>query len=161
MCYSLPTPEDPFNDRSDPKLKKSKKTALLNKVDTKPEQPENIQLLNDGSVNSRASKKFCICLNAIQNAWIKESNFDVSVDEPLISKRECFDFWKSYASGSDIWDKSGDLARKDQIAWVVSTATDDITVKGKDGIVTRTPFLLYLVDCQERAAKVNNLCISE
>lgn len=161
MCYSLPTPEDPFNDRNDPKFKKSKKDALFNKMDAKSEQSEDIQPQDNGIVNSCPSKFFCICLKAIQNAWIKESIFDVSVDEPLLSSRECFDFWKSYASGSDIWDKSGDLARNDQIAWVVSTASDDFTVKQKDEIVSQTPFLLYLVDCQERAAKVNNLCISK
>ncbi|XP_077241211.1 P-loop containing nucleoside triphosphate hydrolases superfamily protein isoform X2 [Tasmannia lanceolata] len=195
MCFSLPTPEDPFNEKNDkaqnsknckkpkklaprkvdPKNEQSKLlTSLSNKGQTIPEGAGklNHRLFGNGAVinaNERVdgsntgntdclSKFLILCLNAIQNAWVHDGTFDASVDRPLLANTWGVELWKCCSVGSDILETSGTCTSIEQIAWLVSTASDVFSRKEKEGQFVATPFLLLLVPSQEKAIKVRSVC---
>ncbi|XP_034703766.1 probable ATP-dependent RNA helicase ddx5 [Vitis riparia] len=221
MCFSLPTPEDPFNERhekKDSKRQKTKKlvpsqqdgglssngtnTALKNgtldgnhvNVDhqelkrhvknIKNEQKEvrpsidnvggksekgKIPLPGKGRIvhgqqqqsceNSDCPSKFLIlCLKSIQSALQQDVIFNFKEDKPLFVNEWGVEFWKCYSSGIDILETSGACSTLEQIAWMISTAADTIARKEKEGLFLTSPFLLFLVPSQEKAAKVRAVC---
>ncbi|XP_068660128.1 DEAD-box ATP-dependent RNA helicase 20 [Aristolochia californica] len=208
MCFSLPTPEDPFNDRHEKKptdakkplkhsqvpstgkdsklkvnvshqdLEKVVKRSLRKLKDAGQENDKwtslthlsknNPMVLQDPSIgrseqgplrNTDSLSKFLVlCLNAIQNAWIKEGTFDGDKDRYLLANTWGIDLWTYCSNGSDILETSGSNLCREQMAWVVSTAADIVSRKEKEGQYVATPFLLILVSSQEEAIKVRSLC---
>lgn len=193
MCFTLPTPEDPFNDLNDPVAKKEKQmntdlyqrqkeaAALPGKsngrkkseipVPSKPSSAANGLRHKrgkgeggaDAGSDDRVSKYLILCLKAIQEA----SSLDWGMDEtddldqggtaqqsPLLACKWGIDFWKSHSSGLDIVDSTGDCASRDQIAWLVSSASDIIARREKEGLVVPSPFLVFLVPSQDKASEV-------
>ncbi|KAJ0973465.1 hypothetical protein J5N97_021424 [Dioscorea zingiberensis] len=151
MCFSLPTPEDPFNDRFD-NTRQAEKLEPPNKKRPPPEKK--------ASESDQAVSKFLIlCLNAIQEAWAEEGSFDPNVDAPLLSGTWGFHLWKRCsAARSDFVDINGVCANREQIAWLVSIASDSFATKEKQGLAVPSPFLLYLVASQEKALQVRSVC---
>jgi len=182
MCFSLPTPEDPFNDRHDkksfkddkPKPKpKPKENLRLNKKephllqplracqqqhkDQESEQPAN--KFEDGCL----SKYITLCLNAIQNAWNEEeeeedggvSSSGAGADRThLLASSWGAELWRRCSSGCSVVDSSGGCASKEQLAWLLSTASDIVASKEKQGQVVANPFLLFIVPSQQKAIQV-------
>ncbi|KAG9459093.1 hypothetical protein H6P81_003601 [Aristolochia fimbriata] len=209
MCFSLPTPEDPFNDRRERKLADAKKSLKhstgkdsklkkkiaqediekvvkrsLKKLKNASEENDNGTSLTSLSKNNSTalqdpsitkpgtckgkqgplrntdnlSKFLVLCLNAIQDAWIKEGSFDADKDRHLLANPWGIDLWKYCSDGSDILETSGHNPTREQMAWVVSSAADIVTRKEKEGQYVATPFLLILVSSQEEAIEVRSLC---
>lgn len=102
------------------------------------------------------SKFLILCLNTIQNALQHESAFS-GEDEPFFVHKWGVEFWKFYSSGRDIVISGAD-SDLEQIAWVASCAADTITRKEKGGLSFSSPFLLFIVPSQEKAAKVRKIC---
>ncbi|KAL3523542.1 hypothetical protein ACH5RR_016376 [Cinchona calisaya] len=218
MCFSLPTPEDPFNNRNgetdevknkkrraDSRIDRARidkkrvssrkkdngnadvleeKLAKLKKFENKP--IESVQVLS--SIGKKAmvklrktdaqvlrasgnntdlagpevsqdcpSKFLILCLNSIQNALQHENAFS-SEDRPFFVHKWGVEFWKFYSSGKDILETSGSNSTSEQIAWVTSCAADTIARKEKEGMSFSSPFLLFIVPSQEKAAKVRQIC---
>jgi hypothetical protein len=213
MCFSLPTPEDPFNDRHgkmepvkktkkpsqsktgkmpvDKKLVKSGEgsidriSANVNVQEKKSEKPEKLNtpihssaVFNSVGLNNVIkqgksatpllwdcqtyrgeefkgcpSKFLILCLNTIQNALKHEEAFSEE-DIPLFVHKWGFEFWKFYSSGKDVLETSGADSTIQQIAWLASCAADTIATKEKEGKSFSSPFLLFLVPSQAKAAKV-------
>ncbi|XP_031264343.1 uncharacterized protein LOC116122655 [Pistacia vera] len=225
MCFSLPTPDDPFNDRHGKKEFQTKETKKkmplqadkkafvkgksdilkkgtngknngmvdcverINKkvINLKNEQSKSITSIDNmglrspinfgrteiqlngkgfanghqvqASENSDCPSKFLIlCLNAIQNALHHEGTYSVEEGKPLFVNSWGIDFWRCYSSETDILETSGSSSTTEQIAWMVSTAADNIARKEKEGFSFSSPFLLFLVPSQEKAAKVRSVC---
>ncbi|KAJ0044413.1 hypothetical protein Pint_05890 [Pistacia integerrima] len=225
MCFSLPTPDDPFNDRHGKKEFQTKETKKkmplqadkkafvkgksdilkkgtngknnvmvdyverINKkvINLKNEQSKSITSMDNmglrspinfgrteiqlngkgfanghqvqASENSDCPSKFLIlCLNAIQNALHHEGTYSVEEGKPLFVNSWGIDFWRCYSSETDILETSGSSSTTEQIAWMVSTAADNIARKEKEGFSFSSPFLLFLVPSQEKAAKVRSVC---
>lgn len=214
MCFSLPTLEDPFNDRHDkmahvkkikkPSHAKTGKTHVDEKLFTSgkglidrtsanvnvqgktSEKPEKVNKVinpsaifkSDGMNNmikqgksaitrlwgcqanreeelTGCPSKFLIhCLNTIQNAFRDEDGSSSEVDNPLFVHKWGFEFWKFYSTGKDILDLSGTDSTFQQIAWLASCAADTIAKKEKEGKSFSSPFLLFIVPSQAKAAKV-------
>lgn len=220
MCFSLPTPEDPFNDRHAKKdfnrkdIKKnvasqavervivkgktatlsketiSGKDAEMNNLEQNKEKVMNLRgelkkSLSSGnnlglksSVNHKSTKiqmngkagcdherqacenadcpsKFLVlCLNAIEKALRDDGTYNNDEDKPLFANHWGVEFLKFYSIGKDILETSGFSCTIEQIAWVVSIAADTIARKEKEGLSFNSPFLLFLVPSQEKAAKV-------
>ncbi|XVE99126.1 hypothetical protein REPUB_Repub03eG0170400 [Reevesia pubescens] len=57
-----------------------------------------------------------------------------------------------------IADTCGSSSDVDQIAWIASTAADVISTREKEGLLSTSPFLLFLVQSKEKALKVRSLC---
>ncbi|CAH8354902.1 unnamed protein product [Eruca vesicaria subsp. sativa] len=163
MCFSLPTPEDPFNEKlgkvNTPKKKKKKvnksRDALsVNKSLKKPS-------LDVEGVENKNKKKFdgplkflMSCLNEI------ESSFH-HLDKPLFTSTWGIEFWKSFHSGKDVVDTTGTSSTLEQIAWIVSTATEAISkseLEEEDNPLSNSPFLLYLVPSHSKASQVRSVC---
>lgn len=189
MCFSLPTPEDPFNDRQNNKqqqhhLDKEKK-PMNNKKKPPPLSLQKnitdppIAKKHKGRARDRdregdfevgcLSKFVILCLNAIQkqknnNNTCKEVDIDDDDDEEkkedraLLASSWGADFWRHCLAGSDILDTSGASANREQLAWLLSTASDLITRKEKQGALVPSPFLLYLVPCQQKSIQVRSMC---
>ncbi|OVA04634.1 DNA/RNA helicase [Macleaya cordata] len=188
MCFSLPTPEDPFNDRYNnkaPDAKKAKK-PVPPKADTaskKPVSGKNSEKVEDkkskevktekGKNNQKKSimqqgglygntdspSKFLImCLNAIQKAFLDDGTFDGDMDKPFLVNTWGIKFWKCCSAGLDILETTGSCSTIEQIAWMISTAADIFGRKEKEGLSIATPFLLFLVPSQEKAIKVRSVC---
>ncbi|WOL01623.1 DEAD-box ATP-dependent RNA helicase 14 [Canna indica] len=173
MCFSLPTPDDPFNDRQGKKTEKNTSERKspphpVTETSKKPRsnaavkvaQPVNNGGGNDGDTDYGCPSKFLIlCLNAIQDAWKEQQAApEGSSDESLLACNWGVEFWKCCSSGSHIIDTSGSCASRDQVVWLVSTASDVITRKEKQGEVVASPFLLFLVPTQEEAVQVRSVC---
>ncbi|KAG2672329.1 hypothetical protein I3760_13G035300 [Carya illinoinensis] len=205
MCFSLPTLDDPFNDklgkkdfeRKEPKKRvprqedgrgfvhgkgaalrkgtqtpntdfkdkaKSSKISINDLVDLE-EKVQVIQNVGDhgqrGLVreNSNGPSKFLImCLNSIENALRHDGTFISKEDQPLFVNSWGIEFWKCYSAGKDILETSGASSTVEQIAWMISIAADTIARKEKEGLSFASPFLLFLVPSQEKAAKVRSVC---
>lgn len=163
MCFTLPTPEDPFNDRFD-NPRDAGKVAPHNKRKRPPppklHQDKDRDKDHKGPDSDQAISKFLIlCLNAIQDAWAEEGSFDPNVDAPLLSGTWGFRLWRRCsAPQSDFIDINGVCANREQIAWLVSTASDIFATKEKQGLTVPSPFLLYLVPSQEKALEVRSVC---
>lgn len=159
MCFSLPTPEDPFNDRFD-NPRDPRKLVPHNKNKRSPQpklhQDEDRDKDHKAPDSDQAISKFLIlCLNAIQDAWAEEGSFDPNLDAPLLSGTWGFRLWRRCsAPQSDFIDINGVCANREQIAWLVSTASDIFAAKEKQGLTVPNPFLLYLVPSQQKALQV-------
>ncbi|CAA7397106.1 unnamed protein product [Spirodela intermedia] len=197
MCFTLPTPEDPFNDLNDPVAKKEMQmstdlcqrqkeaASLLRKsngrkkpvlpVPSKPSSAANGLRHQIGKgeggadvdSDDRVSKYLILCLKAIQEAssldWEMGETDDLDQvgtgqQSPLLACKWGIDFWKSRLSGLDIVDSTGDCASREQIAWLVSIASDIIARKEKEGLLVPSPFLVLLVPSQDKASEVRSLC---
>jgi hypothetical protein len=217
MCFSLPTPDDPFNDRHEKKDSKRKepkkkmtsqdderdfvkgKSAALRKgtearnvtleqrnekvVNLKDEQKssmistmnglgqkclvdseEKVQVIGKKGEHGQygwacenlnhPSKFLIMCLNSIENALRHDGTYISEEDKPLFVNEWGVEFWKYYSTGKDILETSGASSTVEQIAWMFSTAADTIARKEKEGLTFASPFLLFLVPSQEKAAKV-------
>ncbi|XP_039133751.1 uncharacterized protein LOC120270746 [Dioscorea cayenensis subsp. rotundata] len=163
MCFSLPTPEDPFNDRFD-NPRDPRKLVPHNKNKRSPQpklhQDEDRDKDHKAPDSDQAISKFLIlCLNAIQDAWAEEGSFDPNLDAPLLSGTWGFRLWRRCsAPQSDFIDINGVCANREQIAWLVSTASDIFAAKEKQGLTVPSPFLLYLVPSQQKALQVRSVC---
>ena len=213
MCFSLPTPEDPFNNRHDKKnfKRKGRKNKIpsqedeedfvkgegaaqgnekqssnlenenvkvvdfmddeeglvisVNDIDQKclVDPEEKVQVIekegNHGQdrwafENSTPSKFLFMCLNSIENALRHDGTYISEEEKPLFVNDWGVEFWKCYSAGKDILETSGVCSSIEQIAWIVSIAADTIARKEKEGQSFASPFLLFLVPSQEKAAKV-------
>ncbi|KAF8045466.1 hypothetical protein N665_4880s0003 [Sinapis alba] len=158
MCFSLPTPEDPFNEKlgkvgiakKKKKKVKSRDALSVNKSSLKKSS-------RDGDEKTRkihGPRKFVmLCLSDI------ESSFH-DLEKPLFTSIWGIEFWKSFHSGKDVVDTSGTSSSLEQIAWIVSTATDAISTREKEeeNPLSNSPFLLYLVPSQSKASQVRSVC---
>uniref|UniRef100_A0A2P2K1B6 ATP-dependent RNA helicase DBP3 n=1 Tax=Rhizophora mucronata TaxID=61149 RepID=A0A2P2K1B6_RHIMU len=218
MCFSLPTPDDPFNDRhgkkdekgggakkiASPQMDKKclvkRKTAALRK-ETLGENNGNdekamrlrYQLKSSSIVNNSLAIKSCIdegnmkiqpngkgsghdhqavvseitdcpskflvlCLNAIEQTLCHEGTYNSDDGKPLFVDPWGVEFLKCYSAGGDILETSGSSCSINQISWMVSIAADTIARKEKNGLSFASPFLLFLVSSQEKAAEVRLMC---
>lgn len=99
------------------------------------------------------SKFFILCLNAIEKALHLEVAYN-NEDKPLFANPWGVEFLKCYSTGKDVLDTSGSSCTTEQIAWMASVAADTIARKEKQGLWFASPFLLFLVPSQEKAAEV-------
>ena len=182
MCFSLPTPEDPFNERHGKKRKDEEPTddtadaAVVAKDDnpkkdgnTKKRQPakagtktkskairERATETEEGGVDfDRPSKFLVVCLNAIRDAVAPE---DGGGSSSIHGAGDWgVELWRccSDPAPSDVLDTSDASATPEQTAWLVSTACDIVARKERLGMVVSCPFLLYIVPSQEKAAQVS------
>ncbi|RLM69793.1 DEAD-box ATP-dependent RNA helicase 40-like [Panicum miliaceum] len=172
MCFSLPTPDDPFNERHGKKSKVDEPTddaedaataaAVVRDgnprkkdANTKKQRASETEV---GCVDlDRPSKFLVVCLNAIRDAVAPEDGGGSSIhgagDWGVELWRCC-----SAPAPSDVLDTSGASATLEQTAWLVSTACDIVARKERLGMVVSCPFLLYIVPSQEKAAQVRSIC---
>ncbi|KAJ9684756.1 hypothetical protein PVL29_016968 [Vitis rotundifolia] len=154
MCFSLPTPEDPFNERHQKKDSKRQKTKKL-----VPSQQDG-GLSSNG--NNTALKNGTLDRNHVnvdhQELKRHDVIFNFKKDKPLFVNEWGVEFWKCYSSSIDILETSGACSTLEQIAWMISTAADTIARNEKEGLFLTSPFLLFLVPSQEKVAKVYAVC---
>ncbi|KAL4576779.1 hypothetical protein LXL04_012878 [Taraxacum kok-saghyz] len=182
MCFSLPTPEDPFLDKppahdskKKDKTKKTKKDKPSKGVDnlsengTDPSQnkrkaTDEPQSNGKNQVHKRPKaekdegcpSKFLIsCLKTIQDMMHHNEAFEPG--KPLFFHSWGFDFWRCYSSGKHVLETSGS-STMEQIAWIASAAVDTITNKEKEGVSFTSPYLLFLVPSQQKATEVRSVC---
>lgn len=168
MCFSLPSPEDPFNERqgkADITKKKTKKVktrdALPNKTRKEDKKPTAMSIDVQKPIGEKMDGplKFLIsCLNEIESSFRSDGTYtDDQHDKSLFTSTWGIEFWKRFSSGKDILETSGTSSTIEQIAWIVSTATDAIARREKEepeDSFSNSPFLLFLVPSQSRASKV-------
>uniref|UniRef100_A0A0E0F9K1 DEAD/DEAH-box helicase domain-containing protein n=1 Tax=Oryza meridionalis TaxID=40149 RepID=A0A0E0F9K1_9ORYZ len=179
MCFSLPTPEDPFNDRHGKKRKggdeptgdapaagrdesKKKKKKKDSSAKKQPAREAAAAAANaksrekDGAEYDRPSKFLVVCLNAIRDAAASEDGGGGIHDTGSWG----VELWNccSAAPPTHVLDTSGECATREKTAWLVSTACDIVARKEKLGVVVSCPFLLYLVPSQEKAVQVRSIC---
>jgi hypothetical protein len=185
MCFSLPTPDDPFNERHGRKHKLDDEPADDTAADaaedsgnpkkkganTKKQQPvakygaeAKSKAVRERETGAevvrgdfdRPSKFLVVCLNAIRDA--------VAPEEGGGSIHGAGDWgvelWRccSAQAPSDVLDASGACATVTQTAWLVSTACDIVARKERHGMVVSCPFLLYLASSQDKATQVRTIC---
>ncbi|XP_009106885.1 ATP-dependent RNA helicase DBP3 [Brassica rapa] len=157
MCFSLPTPEDPFNEKLG-KVDIAKKKKKKAKAKTRDALSVNKSLRQAKKKPSRVSiggppKFLMLCLSDIESSFHQ-------LEKPLFTSTWGIEFWKSFHSGKDVVETSGTSSTLEQIAWIVSTATDAISTREKDeeNPLSNSPFLLYLVPSQSKAAQVRSVC---
>uniref|UniRef100_A0A0E0MJM1 DEAD/DEAH-box helicase domain-containing protein n=1 Tax=Oryza punctata TaxID=4537 RepID=A0A0E0MJM1_ORYPU len=177
MCFSLPTPDDPFNDRHGKKRKGDdeptgdapaaagkKKDSSTKKQPVREAAAANgksravvAEREKDGVEYDRPSKFLVVCLNAIRDAAASEDGGGRGVHD---TGSWGVELWNccSAAPPTDVVDTSGECATREQTAWLVSTACDIVARKEKLGVVVSCPFLLYLVPSQEKAVQVRLIC---
>ncbi|KAI3984656.1 hypothetical protein MKX01_004019 [Papaver californicum] len=153
MCFTLPSPGDPFNEgikKKEPKAKKKKKPKAKKLAsDMNSEKVENRQKV-------KASPKTVVeCLNAIQEAFVKDGTISSNKAKPVMVNTWGMKFWKSCSEGSDVLETSGASSTVEQIAWIASTAAAMFTNKVKGDA---NPFLLFIVPSKEKAIKVRSVC---
>ncbi|CAO2140858.1 unnamed protein product [Urochloa humidicola] len=185
MCFSLPTPDDPFNERHGKKRKGEEEPnddgtedadgAMLAKDDnpkkkdasTKKQPPAKAgakairkratEAEEDRVDFGRPSKFLVVCLNAIRDAMAPEDGGGGSIHG---TGDWGVELWRSCSAPApcDVLDTSGASATMEQTAWLVSTACDIVARKERLGMVVSCPFLLYLVPSQEKATQVRSIC---
>ncbi|PAN16009.1 hypothetical protein PAHAL_3G025900 [Panicum hallii] len=180
MCFSLPTPDDPFNERHGKKHKDEEATddtadAAVVAKDDNPKKDPNTKKQPPAKAGTktkskaireratetevdfdRPSKFLVVCLNAIRDAVAPEDgggSIHGAGDWGVELWRCC-----SAPAPSDVLDTGGSCATVEQTAWLVSTACDIIARKERLGMVVSCPFLLHLVPSQEKAARVRSIC---
>ncbi|CAN4115046.1 unnamed protein product [Withania somnifera] len=171
MCYSLPTPEDPFNERHGKvflqnQLKKGKNPVKNTSVPQNSDKlEEELHMPADRGQDAfdnhmHAPSKFLIlCLKNIQEGLQQDGAFNDGEDKPLFVHKWGIEFWKYFTHGKDIIGTNQSHATTEQIAWVAAMAADAISRKEKDGLsICNSPFLLFLVPSQEKAVKVRKIC---
>lgn len=165
MCFTLPTPEDPYNERqgkADVTKKKAKKVKTRDgktrKEDKKP-SPMSIDGVEKpiGEKMDGPSKFLMSNLNEIESSFRKDISYIEQHDKFLFTSTWGIEFWKCFLYGKDILETSGMSSTVEQIAWIVSTAADAIARREKDEeeeSFGNSPFLLYLVPSQSKASQV-------
>lgn len=162
MCFSLPTPEDPFNEKlgkvdivkkKKKKVKKSRDALSVNKSSLKKPSRDGDEKRKKMRKIDGPPKFVMLCLSYI------ESSFH-DLEKPLFTSTWGNEFWKSFRSGQDVLDTSGTSSTLEQISWIVSTATAAISMREKDEEkpLSNSPFLLYLVPSQSKASQVCITC---
>lgn len=177
MCFSLPTPEDPFNERHGKvnlvKKKKKKrnqsrmgknpvkKTSLLQNSDKLEEEFHMPADRGQDAFDNHAhapSKFLILCLKNIQDGLQQDGAFNDGEKKPFFVHSWGIEFWKNFTRGKDIIGTNQAHATTEQIAWVAATTADAISRKEKEGLSISNPFLLFLVPSQEKAVKVRKIC---
>ncbi|XP_060185111.1 uncharacterized protein LOC132614637 [Lycium barbarum] len=168
MCFSLPTLEDPFNERhGKADLSKNKKKKIKSKKDKNPVKKTSVSSKTratgreEDQVDNHmdAPTKFLIlCLKNIQDGLQQDGAFNDGEDKPFFVHTWGIEFWKIFTRGKDIIGTNQAHATTEQIAWVAATAADSISRKEKEGLSINNPFLLFLVPSQEKATKVRKIC---
>ncbi|VVA93021.1 unnamed protein product [Arabis nemorensis] len=167
MCFSLPTPEDPFNERQgkvDITKKKTKKVKTRDALHKKKEDKKpNVMSIDVIGKNIDGPLKFLTsCLNKIDSSFRSDGTYtDDQHDKYLFTSTWGIEFWKCFWSGKDILETSGTSSTMEQIAWIVSTATDAIARREKEEpeeSFRNSPYLLFLVPSPSRASKVRSVC---
>ncbi|KAJ3703740.1 hypothetical protein LUZ61_007445 [Rhynchospora tenuis] len=155
MCYTLPTPDDPFNERHGKKEPEKKKKKSKDKPGEKQNEKKMVVESGENLVEQSCPSKFLIvCLNTIKDAWREEGE----AEECDISSWG-LDLWRCCSNGlSNVLDTSGPCATREQIAWLVSSVSDIVARKEKQGILVSSPCLLYIVPTQEKAVQVRSIC---
>lgn len=184
MCFSLPCPEDPFNERHGKKKRRTDDdgddTAAAADADgdhkkkkgkDSKKQPREramsgsnaipvrkVKTEGDRAEFDRPSKFLVVCLNAIRDAAAGTSDGEGGSIHDTSSWG--MELWKSCAASPplDVLDTSYAYATREQTSWLVSTACDIVARKEKRGVVVSCPFLLYLVPSQEKAVQVRSIC---
>jgi len=181
MCFSLPSLDDPFNDRQgkpefkkkDPKNKtktapvkgksvpSEKGTTVGNKSHSENENVEANKMADlccgeqhDNEVSDFPSKFVFWCLSAIENALRHDDAYTDGEGNSFFLNPWGLEFSKHFDTGKDLIDTSGTFATTEQIAWMVSAAADIFVRKEKQGLSLDTPFLLFLVPSEKKAAQV-------
>lgn len=150
MCFSLPTPDNPFNDKFDHKKKKPPPVPSQSNTKSKAITTRGIHGHSDGP-----SKFLTMCLNAIQKSALNENTYG---DGHLFLNKWGAEFLACSLLGTDILETTGGCSSVEQIAWMVSIAADIISIKEKEGLSLPNPFLLILVPTKEKALQVRTLC---
>ncbi|XP_020581504.1 ATP-dependent RNA helicase DBP3 [Phalaenopsis equestris] len=184
MCFSLPTADDPFNDRHEKKSieknKKSKKQKLNRRengqkesdsakdADNKLQEEKALMKKTvektgcNGEAgcfeNGSVSKFLMLCLKAVEDAWVEEGTLNKDMIGALQTSSWGAEFFRVCLAGSSVVVISGASATRDQVSWLVSTAADMVTRKKKQGIIVASPFLLYIVPSRDRAFEVRAVC---
>ncbi|KAJ3671348.1 hypothetical protein LUZ60_007427 [Juncus effusus] len=157
MCYSLPTVDDPFNDRQGKKKEPEKKTPKKENKNPSEKQKVESKVINGDERNS-PSKFLMVCLNAIKDSWREEETHDENSDNPFDINSWGLDLWRSFSTGTNVLDSSGTSGTNEQIAWLVSIASDNFARREKQGLVVSCPYLLYIVPTQDKAIQVRSIC---
>jgi hypothetical protein len=170
MCFSLPCPEDPFNERHGKKRRTDDDDADADhksKGKDSKKQPKERAMSGSNAIpvrktkaeedrveHDRPSKFLVVCLNAIRDAAGASDGDSGSIHDTSSWGME---LWKSCAASPpvDVLDTSSAYATREQTSWLVSTACDIVARKEKLGVVVSCPFLLYLVPSQENAVQVS------
>ncbi|CAM0874313.1 unnamed protein product [Alopecurus aequalis] len=177
MCYSLPCPEDPFNDRHGKKRRTDDDAVDADadgdhkkKGKDSKKQPQGRAMSGPNAIPvrekkteedrveyDRPSKFLVVCLNAIRDASGASEDDSGSIHDTASWGME---LWKSCAASPplDVLDTSYAYATREQTSWLVSTACDIVARKEKLGVVVSCPFLLYLVPSKEKAVQVRSIC---
>ncbi|KFK32283.1 hypothetical protein AALP_AA6G222400 [Arabis alpina] len=156
MCFSLPTLEDPFNETLGKVEITKKKVKVKTLVKKHGKKPTDMSIDVIGKKMDGPLKFLTSCLNEIETSFRSDGD-----DKSLFTSPWGIEFLKCFWSGKDILETSGTCSTMDQIAWIVSTATDAIARREKDepdDSFSNSPFLLFLVPSQSRASKVRSVC---
>ncbi|KAK6144694.1 hypothetical protein DH2020_021514 [Rehmannia glutinosa] len=171
MCFTLPTPEDPFNEKqgkTEPTKKRKRNSKENKKLKDKSshklkkvKESENVENGKPALVSSISFMGSEIAINLgkptcqvvkwdkSNNSW-KELGSENNTECPSKFLIMCLN------SIQNAMQNGGDLNK--QIAWMASTAADTISMKEKEGLSFSGPFLLYLVPSQDKASKVRQVC---
>jgi hypothetical protein len=174
MCFSLPCPEDPLNERHGKKRRTDDDAAAADadgdhkkKGKDSKKRPTERAMSGSNAIpvrktkteedrveHDRPSKFLVVCLNAIRDAAGASDGDSGSIHDTSSWGME---LWKSCAASPpvDVLDTSSAYATREQTSWLVSTACDIVARKEKLGVVVSCPFLLYLVPSQEKAVQVS------
>ncbi|XP_058724059.1 ATP-dependent RNA helicase DBP3 [Vicia villosa] len=188
MCYSLPTLDDPFNDRRgkpefktrEPETRKEKKDRVKGKSapgrkgtvggsisrtgndanNKSYSEEENVKTnqQHDSEISDFPSKFVFWCLSAIENALRHDDAYTEGEGNSFFLDSWGLEFSKCFSTGKDLMDTSGSFASTEQIAWMVSAAADIFVRKEKQGLSLETPFLLFLVPSEKKAGQVRTVC---
>ncbi|ESQ51342.1 hypothetical protein EUTSA_v10016555mg [Eutrema salsugineum] len=159
MCFSLPTPEDPFNEKQGKVDITKKKKKKVKKDREGKKKPSAMSSDGDGKKLKGPPKYVMLCLNSIETSFRSDDQHEKS----LFTSTWGIEFWKCFNSGKDVLETSGASSTLEQIAWIVSTATDAMSRREKEEqeeeeSLSNSPFLLYLVPSQSKASKVRSVC---
>ncbi|KAJ0249943.1 DEAD/DEAH box helicase domain-containing protein [Hirschfeldia incana] len=168
MCFSLPTPEDPFNEKlgkvnTAKKKKKKDKSRDALSVNKTSSFKKSTREADDEKKSKKTRKIGGPPKLLMQYLTEIESKFH-HLEKPLFTSTWGNEFWKSFHSGRDVVETSGSSSTLEQIAWIVSTAAEAITTRENDEIeeenplLGNSPFLLYLVPSQSKATQVRSVC---
>ncbi|GAU34336.1 hypothetical protein TSUD_20430 [Trifolium subterraneum] len=190
MCFSLPSLDDPFNDRrgktefktkEEPEKKKpfqkekalpvkrksapSGKGAVRQSISHKLNQRTGNDDANnkshsekDNEISDFPSKFVFWCLTAIENALRHDDAYTDGEGNSFFLNSWGLEFSKCFPTGKDLMDTDGTFATTEQIAWMVSAAADTFVRKEKQDVSIETPFLLFLVPSEKKAAQVRTVC---
>ncbi|CAM6041219.1 unnamed protein product [Sphagnum compactum] len=168
MCYSLPTPEDPFNERK----KRSKRKAALDGENNADEQSASrkrsrrTETGSDGKqkhsegVNRTTSRAMDgnQCVNGMKdNKADKNAGGDQEVGGQLRKDVSQFEWqwWQALAQGVDVLGASSNSYHAR--AYVVPAATQIAAHRHTNGLLHK-PIVLFLVCSREQALLVRQIC---